>query len=105
MHRPPNHGHSTKMIFVETPILSSSRSPWQRKNEASVHRTTKEFAIDRKCVCEWCQSATAHWKDKPADCLEKAAVYALANLCQSILAIQFLEDKRNDGRSVSNQPL
>jgi len=26
-YRPPNHGHSTKMIFVETPTLSSSRSP------------------------------------------------------------------------------
>jgi len=44
---PPNHGHSTKMIFVETPTLSSSRSPWQRKNGASVHRTAKEFAVDR----------------------------------------------------------
>ena len=43
---PPNHGHSTKMIFVETPTLSSSRSPWQRKNGASVHRTAKEFAVD-----------------------------------------------------------
>jgi len=46
-YRPPNHGHSTKMIFVETPTLSSSRSPWQRKNGASVHRTAKEFAVDR----------------------------------------------------------
>jgi len=35
------------MIFVETPTLSSSRSPWQRKNGASVHRTAKEFAADR----------------------------------------------------------
>ena len=45
-YRPPNHGHSTKMIFVETPTLSSSRFPWQRKNGASVHRTAKEFTID-----------------------------------------------------------
>jgi len=71
------------MIFVETPTLSSSRSPWQRNNEASVHTAAKEFAVDRKRVCEWCQSATAHWKDKPA-------VYAVANLCQSILTIEFL---------------
>ena len=73
------------MIFVETPTLSSSRSPWQHKNEASIYRTAKEFAIDRKRVREWRQSATltAHWKDKPA-------VYTVANLCQSILTIKFL---------------
>ena len=53
-------------------ILSSSRSPWQRKNEASVHRTAKEFAVDRKCVHEWCQLATSHWKDKTAECLESS---------------------------------
>ena len=46
-YRPPYHGHSTKMIFVETTTLSSSRSPWQRKNGARVHRTAKEFAVDR----------------------------------------------------------
>ena len=28
---------------------------WQRQNEASVYRTAKEFADDRKCVREWCQ--------------------------------------------------
>ena len=28
---------------------------WQCKNEASVHRTTKEFAIDHKHVCDWSQ--------------------------------------------------
>ena len=78
------------MIFVETPRLSSSRSPWQCKNETSVRRTAKEFAVNRKCVREWCQSATAHWKDKPAECLENAAVYAVANLCQSILTIEIL---------------
>ena len=35
-------------------------------------------------------NATAHRKDKPAECLEIAAVYAVANLCQSILTIKFL---------------
>jgi len=42
-------------------------------------------------------NAIANWKDKPADCLENAAVYAVANLCQSILTIEFLEDKRSEG--------
>jgi len=40
------------MIFVKTPTLSSSRSLWQRKNEASVHRTAKEFAVNHKRVRE-----------------------------------------------------
>jgi len=30
------------------------------------------------------------WKDKPVEYLENAAVYAVANLCQSILTIEFL---------------
>ena len=29
-------------------------------------------------------------KDTPAECLENAAVYDVANLCQSILTIEFL---------------
>ena len=37
--------------------------------------------------------------------LENTAIYFVANLCQSILTIEFLEDKRNEGRSVSNQLL
>ena len=28
---------------------------WQRKNEASIHKTAKHFTIDRKRVCKWCQ--------------------------------------------------
>jgi len=56
---PPTIAILPKMI-VKTPTLSSSRSPWPCKNEASVHRTAKEFAVDQKRVREWCQSATAH---------------------------------------------
>ena len=43
-------------------------------------------------------NATAHWKDKPMECLENATVYTVANLCQWILTIKFLEDERNEGR-------
>jgi len=39
------------------------------------------------------------------ECLENAAVYAVANLCQSILTIEFPEDERSEGKSVSNQLL
>jgi len=64
------------------------------QNEASVYRPAKEFANDCKRVCEWRQ---------PVECVENATIYAVANLCQSILTIEFLEDKRSKGRSVSNQ--
>jgi len=37
-------------------------------NEASVHRPAKEFANDRKRVCEWCQCYSTL---KAAECLEK----------------------------------
>jgi len=37
-------------------------------------------------------------KEKPAECLGNAAVYAVANLCQSILTVEFLEDERSEGR-------
>ena len=39
------------------------------------------------------------------ECLENATVYTVANLCQWILTIKFLEDERNEGRLVSNQLL
>jgi len=74
---------------------------WQCQNEASVHRSAKEFADDHKCVREWCQC----YKDKPMECLENAAIYAVTNLCQSILTIEFLEEKRSKGRLVLNQLL
>jgi len=32
-----------------------SAMEWQRQNEASVHRTTKEFTDDHKRVRKWCQ--------------------------------------------------
>ena len=48
---------------------------WKCKNEASVHRTAKEFAVDRKSVHKWCQyysilkgqtHARSAWKMPPS---------------------------------------
>ena len=79
---------------------------WQHKNEASVHRPAKEFADDRSQVCPRVVSMLlAHWKDKPAECLENAAVYTVAYLCHAILTIEFLEDKKSEGKSLLNQLL
>ena len=84
------------VVVAYTVKFKVSVVEWQHQNEASVHRPAKEFTNDRKRVCEWHQ---------PAECLENAAVYAVANLCQSNLTNEFLEDKRSEGRSVSNQLL
>jgi len=73
---------------------------WKCHNKASIYGPAKEFADDG--VREWCQCYSTL---KAAECLENAAVYGVANLCQSILTIEFLEDKRSEGRSVSNQLL
>ena len=64
----------------------------QRRNSPSI---TSMFATG--------VNAIAHWKDKPAECLGNAAIYSVANFCQSILTIKFLDDERSEGRSVSRQ--
>ena len=58
---------------------------WQHKNEAGVHRTAKEFAVNRKRVRE-CYSTL---NKKPVECLENAAIYAVTNLSQSILTKRY----------------
>ena len=74
---------------------------WQCKNEASVHRTAKGIRR-RSQACSQVTSilpqiincnATAHWKDKPVECLENAAIYAVANCCQSILTTRYLHTR------------
>ena len=92
--------HPNQWPFYQNnvPTPSSSRSLWQRKNEASIHRTAKEFAVHVRdsLVSRPLESGVNQQrqhifrKDKPAECLENAAVYAVANLCQSILTIKFL---------------
>ena len=105
----PNHGHATKIAtwsFVETPTLLSSRSLWSgnaRTKPASTEQLRNLLMITSESASG--VNAIAHWKDKPKECLENTAVYAVANLCQLILTTEFLEDKRSEGRSVLNQLL
>ena len=78
---------NTNMIFRRnsyTVKFKVSVVEWQCQNEASVHGTAKEFTDDRKRVCEWCQRYSTL-----KECLENTAVYTVANLCQSILTIEF----------------
>jgi len=56
----------TKMIFVETPTLSSSR-----KNEASVHRTAKEFAVDSLACPRVVSISNSTWKGQTRGMLGK----------------------------------
>ena len=79
-------------------VLSHPKS--QCQNEVSIYRTATIASVFTSGV-----NATAHRKDKPTECLDNAAVYAVANLCLSILTMKFLEDERSEGRSVSNQLL
>jgi len=51
---------------------------WQCKNEASIHRTAKDFTVDH--VFTSGVNATAHWKHRPAEWLENITVYAVTNL-------------------------
>ena len=78
---------------------------WQHQNEASVHRPAKEFANDRKHVREWCQCYSTLKGQTCGELGKHAVVYAVANLCQLFLTIEFLEDKRSEGRLESNQLL
>ena len=77
---------------------------WQCQDKASIHRKAKEFADDRKRVHEWCQYYST-LKGQTRGVLGNATVFAVANLCKSILTIEFLEDERSEGRSMSNQLL
>ena len=61
---------------------------WQRKNKASIHRTAKEFAIDHKWVCEWCQCYST-LIGQTGGVLGKLPFYAVANLCQSMLTTRY----------------
>ena len=64
---------------------------WQRKNEASICRTAKEFAVDLKHVCEWCQCYST-LKGKTWGVLGN--IYTMANLCQSILTKRYSSFRR-----------
>ena len=67
-------------------------------------RTAKEFANNRKRVCEWYQCYST-LKGQTREVLGNAAVYAVqVNLCQWILT-EFLEDERSEGRLMLNQLL
>ena len=103
-HRPPKHvWPASKLLYSKVSMVE-----WQRKNEASVHRTAKEFAINRKRVLECrCQCYSA-LKGQTRGVLGKRRRLR----CGQPLAVdldhkvfEFLEDERREGRPVSNQLL
>jgi len=69
---------------------------WQHQNEASIHRTAEEFTDNFKRIREWCQCYST-LKGQTRGVLGNTAVYSVASLRQSILTIEFLEDKRSEG--------
>ena len=96
---PPPYIFSQSSCTIATPTLSSSRSPWWNDNARMKPASTEQLRNSPTIASMFASdvNATAHWKEKPVECLENTAVYAMANLCQSILTIKFLEDKRSEG--------
>ena len=64
----------------------------QRKNEASVHGTAKEFAVNSLACPRVVSISNSTLKGQTRGMLGNATVYAVANLCQSILTIEFLNE-------------
>ena len=82
---------------------------WQRKNQASLHRTAAEFSIDRKRVREWRDKSSVL---KANECGAKKKRRRLCNggrrpssidLDQKVF--EFLEKERSEGRVVTNDML
>ena len=80
---------------------------WQRKNEASIHRTAKYFSIDRKRVREWCQKySLLKGQTSGAPGKRRRLCWGKplsVELDQKVF--EFLEEERSEGRPVSNQLL
>ena len=80
---------------------------WQRKKGASINKTAKEFAVDRKRVREWCQNYDT-LKGQSCGVSGKrrrlrSGHHLSVNLDQKVF--EFLEDERSEGRPVLNQVL
>ena len=74
---PPNHSHATKIAtwsFIETPTLP--RSPWWSGNARTKPASTEQLknSLTIASMSASGVNAIAHWKDKPTECLENAAV-------------------------------
>jgi len=67
---------------------------WQHKNEASTHRTAKEFAVDRKCVrkCYSTLNGKTRRKLGKCHCLDCGQPLSV-DLDQKVF--EFLEDERS----------
>ena len=80
---------------------------WQRKNEASIHRTAKHFSINRKLVREWCQKYSL-LKRQTSGAPGKRRCHCWGKPLSVELdqkVCEFLEEERTGGRPVSNQLL
>ena len=82
---------------------------WQRKNQASLHRTAAEFSIDCKRVREWRDKSSVL---KANECGAKKKRRRLCNGGRRPLFIdldqkvfEFLEKERSEGRVVTNDML
>jgi len=84
----------------------TARSPWwsgnARTKPAYTEQPRNSLSIASVFVTAGV-SATAHWKNKPGECLENATVYTVSQHWSQ--GIRVLEDERREGRLVLNQLL
>ena len=80
---------------------------WQCKKGTSIHKTAKEFTVDCKRVREWCQNYNA-LKEISCGVSEKCCRLRCGHPLSIDLdqkVFKYLDDKRSEGRPVSNQVL
>ena len=82
---------------------------WQRKNQASLHKTAAEFSIDRKRVREWHDQYSVLKANECGAKKKRRRLYSggrrplSTDLDQKVF--QFLEEERSEGRVVTNDML
>ena len=88
--RPPNHGHATKIATWSSSKLLHCQIQGLHGNARTKPASTEQVRNLPSIASVFASGVNATAKDKPAECLENTTVYAVTNLCQLILAIEFL---------------
>ena len=86
---PPNIYMASNVIFSRNSY--TARSPWWSGNARMKPASTEQLrnSLSIASMFTWVVSVLQHI-DKPKECVENAAVYAMANLCQLNLTKRYL---------------
>ena len=79
---------------------------WQRKNQASLHKTAAKFSIDQKQVREWRDQYSVLEANECGAKKKRRRLYNGGRRPLPVdLDLQFLEEERSKGRVVTNNVL